>query len=69
MLLSMTEGGQMLPALGKTVFLLAYPGRDAGLYGGVAERLKAPSLHLGAGVQSTCRGFESRSLRQSLEGN
>ena len=52
----MTEGGQMLPALGKTVFLLAYPGRDAGLYGGVAERLKAPNLDFGAGATTPAGG-------------
>lgn len=47
----------------------AYPGYFAGLYGRVAERLKAPSLYLGVGVSSTYRGFESCPVRQLLGGN
>ena len=32
--------------------------------GELAERLNAPSLHLGSGAHTTARGFESRTRRQ-----
>lgn len=64
----MIEGGQNIARPRRNYFLLAYPRYGAGLYGRVAEWLKAPSLNLGAGVKSTCRGFESHPVRQTLEG-
>ena len=37
-----------------------------GLYGGLVEWLKAPSLYLGAGARNTRRGFEPHTLRHPL---
>ncbi len=51
-----------------SIYLLAYPGCGAGLYGRLVERSKTLSLDLSVGVSSTYRGFESHTFRQTLEG-